>query len=911
MPVFSPKNSKDKRHLMVISHTHWDREWYLAYQSFRIRLVGLFDMLLDLFENDPEYKHFMLDGHTIPLEDYLEVRPDRFEDIERVVQQGKLLIGPWYIIPDEFLPGGEALIRNFLRGHRVAKLFGPVMKVGYIPDPFGQIAHMPAILRGFGIEYATMWRGADDSLKTTEFFWRAPDGSEVLTIHKPFGYGGASTLPRQTKQLVARINALREQLEPLATTPYVLMMNGSDHLPPQPELSQMIRAANLELEGAALEHSSLPEVFESVRRTIGDRPQDWPVHTGEFRSGQRAHLLPGVISARMWIKQQNQACEDLLAHWAEPFSTWADILRKQAGDEWREPLPATTAHMPFPTSEASVSALIDRAWRHLLENQPHDSICGCSTDAVHEEMRQRYLWVRDIGEEIVRQSLRAIGALGPDDPLGTISVFNPTPQHATGYVTVTVPWDESQHVAAVIAPDGSRIAAAKVGETTTFDIPEGAPSGYDRARAEIGFVAASVPGYGYHTYTIERASGAAPALPPATGRGIENDYFAVEANADDGTLTVRDKRGGRVLSGLNRIVDSGDKGDEYNYCPPDTDATVDAPATPPRIRVERCAGVQSLIIEMTYVLPSGLNAARTARSESTADERIISTVSLTDGVPRIDIQTVVFNAAEDHRLRAHFPSAIQTSVSKADEHFGVIERPIALPAWDPKTWFEQPLGTYPQKAFVSVDDGEWGLTIANRGLPEYEVLDTPGGATIALTLLRCVGWLSRSDLSTRRGGAGPQLRTPGAQLHGRNMLEYSIIPHAGDWEAAAAHVLSVQHLRPMRGRWNRHGIGHIAASGQLLSVDSPAFSVSAIKRAEDGDGVIVRLYNTTGAQAGAQIDLKPVRGEVTLTDLNEDPVADVPRVHHRGVLVSARTNEILTLRFRREDASGRPSADAG
>lgn len=353
MPLPTQK-SRDKRRLMVIPHTHWDREWYLPYQSFRVRLVGLMDMLLDIFDSDPEYKHFMLDGHTIPIEDYLEVRPDRFDDIERAVQQGKLLIGPWYIIPDEALPGGEALVRNFLRGHRVAKMFGPVMKVGYIPDPFGQIAHMPAILRGFGIEYATMWRGADDSLKTTEFVWQSPDGSEVLTIHKPKGYGVGATLPTNTKALLARIQSIRDDLEPLATTPFILLMNGSDHLPPQPELPSLIRAANQEIEGAVLEDSSLPEVFDEVRRVIGDCKHDWPHHMGEFRSGQRAHLLPGVLSARMWIKQRNQECEDLLAHWAEPFSTWADILKKQVGPEWKEPLPPTTAHMPFPTSEESI-----------------------------------------------------------------------------------------------------------------------------------------------------------------------------------------------------------------------------------------------------------------------------------------------------------------------------------------------------------------------------------------------------------------------------------------------------------------------------------------------------------------------------------------------------------------------------
>ncbi|HYM15691.1 MAG TPA: glycoside hydrolase family 38 C-terminal domain-containing protein [Dehalococcoidia bacterium] len=896
MPLPTMK-SREKRRLMVISHTHWDREWYLPYQSFRLRLVGLMDMLLEIFESDPEYKHFMLDGHAIPIEDYLEVRPDRFDDIERAVQQGKLLIGPWYIIPDEALPGGEALVRNFLRGHRVAKLFGPVMKVGYIPDPFGQIAHMPAILRGFGIPYATMWRGADDSLKTTEFFWQSPDGSEVLTIHKPKGYGAGATLPSNTKALVARIQAIRDDLEPLATTPFVLVMNGSDHLPPQPELPALIRAANQELEGAALEHSSLPDVFAEIRRVIGDRAHEWPHHLGEFRSGQRAHLLPGVLSARMWIKQRNQQCEDLLAHWAEPFSTWADILKQEVGPEWKQPLPPTTAHMPFPTSEESIAALIDRAWKHLLENQPHDSICGCSVDSVHDEMRQRYDWITQIGEEIVRQSLRTIGALGPGHPLGTIAVFNPTPQPATGYVTATVPWDDARPVVALIAPDGSRVAARQVGATTHVALPEGAPAGFDRSRAEIGFVASAVPGYGYHIYTLETSD---TPLPPEVpdGRAIENEHLFVEADAADGTLTVLDKLTGRKYAGLNRFVDGGDKGDEYNYCPPETDTIVDAPASPPKVRSERAAGASILTIEMTYALPASLAADRMARGSATASERIVTTVTLTDGVPRADVQAVVFNAAEDHRLRVHFPSGVRTAVSKADQHFGVIERPIALPDWDPETWMEQPLGTYPQKAFVSVDDSEFGLTIANRGLPEYEVLDEPGGATIALTLLRCVGWLSRADIATRRGGAGPQLRTPGAQLHGRNVLDYSIIPHAGSWVDAGAHVQAVQFLRPMRARYNRHGLGHIPAEDQLLLVDSPAFPVSAIKRAEDGDGVIVRVYNITAGEAEAHVRLKPLTGSAEIVNLNEEPEAGVPIVHG-GVPVHARPNQIISIRFRR------------
>ena len=889
---------RDKRMLMVISHTHWDREWYLPYQSFRVRLVGLMDELLEIFDTDPDYRCFMLDGHTIPLEDYLEVRPERFDDVERAVKTGRLLVGPWYIIPDEFLPGGEALVRNFLRGHRIANMFGGPMKVGYIPDPFGQIAHMPAILRGFGIENATMWRGADESLKTTEFWWESPDGSEVLTIHKPKGYGVASVLPQQPKALMARIQQIRDELEPYATTPYVLLMNGSDHLPAQPELPVILRTANDQLDDAFLRHSSLPEVFERVREVMGDRTHEWPRHVGEFRSGARAHLLQGVISARMWIKQENQECEDLLAHWAEPFSIWADILRKEMGEEWKIPLPITTAHMPFPTEEASIGGLIDRAWRHLLENQPHDSICGCSVDPVHEEMRQRYRWVKEIGEEIVRQSLRTISALGPDHPLGSIAVFNPTPQPATGYVTTTVSWSPDTPVVAVIGSAGERIEAAQVGATREVVVPAGEIVGFDRMRAEVGFVAKDVPAYGYKIYHLEEASSPQPELPARdAAAGIDNEYFHVEADADDGTLTVTDKRNDRVLRGLNRFVDGGDRGDEYNFCAPEDDRLVDRPASRPRLRAWAAPGVQTLTVELTYDLPSGLSADRGARSQATCGERIVSHVTLAAGVARIDIETTIYNAAEDHRLRAHFPSGVQATVSKADEHFGVIERSVKIPDWDPATQMEQPVGTYPHKAFVSVDDGNLGLAIANRGLPEYEVLETPDGAEIALTLIRCVGWLSRNDLTSRKGGAGPQLRSPGAQLAGKNVVAYSIIPHAGDWASANVHVLAVQFLRHMRARWDRHGIGRLPAAGSLLEVSSPAFPVSAIKRAEDADGVIVRLYNIMPAPAETAVDLLPVHGPVSMVNLNEEEIAQVPRVDGE-VPVQARTNEIVTLRFR-------------
>ena len=145
--------------LHVISHTHWDREWYLTFQQFRLKLVHLIDKLLEILDEDPDFKYFMLDGQTIVLDDYLQIRPDMEEVLRQHIQKGRILIGPWHILPDMFLVSPEARIRNLLQGARTARKFGPKMPIGYIPDPFGHPGQVPQILKRFGIEAAALWRG--------------------------------------------------------------------------------------------------------------------------------------------------------------------------------------------------------------------------------------------------------------------------------------------------------------------------------------------------------------------------------------------------------------------------------------------------------------------------------------------------------------------------------------------------------------------------------------------------------------------------------------------------------------------------------------------------------------------------------------------------------------------------------
>src|SRR5579859_7319005 len=224
--------AEDITHLLVVPHTHWDREWYLTFQQFRVRLVRTVDLVLDTLEADPSFAFFMLDGQTIVLEDYLEVRPEHRERLARLARAGRILVGPWYLQPDEFLVGAESLVRNLQIGRRMGAAFGGVMPVGYVPDTFGHIAQLPQILRGFGLDNAVFWRGVGPEVERGAFRWAAPDGSEVLAIwlFDDFGYSNAAILPLEPEALATRVTQIAERMRPLAVTDVLLLMNGTDHI---------------------------------------------------------------------------------------------------------------------------------------------------------------------------------------------------------------------------------------------------------------------------------------------------------------------------------------------------------------------------------------------------------------------------------------------------------------------------------------------------------------------------------------------------------------------------------------------------------------------------------------------------------------------------------------------------------
>ncbi len=845
--------------LHLVSHTHWDREWYQTFQQFRLRLVHLTDHVLDLLADDPNFKYFMLDGQTIVLDDYLEIRPDKKAELQAHIQNGRILIGPWYILPDEFLVSPEATLRNLLIGDHICKAFGGKMPVGYIPDPFGHIGQMPQILRGFGIENACLWRGLSD--EPCEFLWGAPDGSKVFMAYLRESYGnGAGLNTGQKEMFLDDICRARDSLSQHSNSSHLLIMHGTDHMEPQSDTSTAISSFNQASVNPPthLLHSTTPQYLSAVQADLHKKGIEIPTRIGELRDCQRAPLLPGVLSTRMWIKQRNHTCQTLLEKWAEPFSAWANLIVES--DQQSDPQILFPSHRVAHPEQVLLSA-----WRLLIQCHPHDSICGCSIDQVHEEMRSRFDQVEQIGDEITSQSLATLVEaihtipIPSIKPVGGVTVFNPTSGPRTDLVTTDLQLpedvvdfeiiDEAEHVmphqlissstkpfvnmtmspsdfkAALGMISGGRagnmvitkfaidrqasnvlvnITFSETGEPDLEQIKAGIkllkelvenPSvsqfiirGITAATTKITFLAQEVPGYGYRSFHVRALPAgqeepqalklnfmsraalslasrlpflqklASPANRPSYDKPpyqIENEYFRVEALPPDGSLTILDKRTGQILHGQNCFVDGGDCGDEYNYSPPEKDQVIRG-ASLNHVRIEKSSIKQTLHLDLVMKLPQSLSQDRKSRSEKIVALPIQTSISLIPGIARVEIHTEVDNLAQDHRLRVHFPAPFRVQNVECDGHFEIVHRPPSptpdgnLPYPD-QTWSEQPRTEMPQLAFSDISDGKDSLLIANRGLPEVAVLPTSkDGHEVALTLLRCVGWLSREDLSTRQ-----------------------------------------------------------------------------------------------------------------------------------------------------------------
>jgi mannosylglycerate hydrolase len=829
----------EKRYIAhVISHSHWDREWYLTLEEFRIRLVDMIDNLMDILEADQNFYAFMLDGHTVLLEDYLEVKPQNRQRLEKHIREGRILIGPWYILPDQILISGESHIRNYLFGDKICRKFGQKMNLGYAPDAFGHPSQIPQIYKKLGLKEILFWRGLSDDISKNEFIWEAPDGSKILGINFPFGYGNCPNLPDGKEDFLKRIENVITRYKPTSSTHYMPILNGRDHLEAQKHIPQMIKEVNELQTDICLKHSTLPEFIQDLRGNL--QTEELEHYKGPLYSSDKTFLLAGTLSTRMYLKQLNHQVQGLYEKWVEPFSSISCIEKSST----------------YPRD------IINHGWKYILKNQPHDSITGCSVDEVHQEMVVRYHSARQIADTLLDRAFKEImdanSEAGAQKDDCWISVFNPMPYPRTEIVSCYV--DLFPRLSCYLSYEELKrldfedtMANHPLPSSITLEDAQGntypvhlrkvlvekglryytytQPHEFYYRRSYITFEAMDIPPLGYKVFKVipsfedkKVSQGVHP------GHSIENCYFKVEIV--DGKINIWDKRNDKWYYNCSQLVDDGDRGDEYSFVavPNDHEVHMDAREGVVCIKEDN-EFYKTIALSFNLQLPTGLTKDKKSRARKNVDCPVTIEATIYSGVPRVDFKTTIVNKARNHRLRALFPTDLKAEYYFTEGTFAVDRYKVA------KTFKEnrERVLTASQKSFVSIDDNNTGLTIANKGLPEVEVMETENGTTIALTLLRCVEWLANTF-------SGLSFRTPEAQCLGKHVFEYSFIPHQGNWQNSKSYITAHGFNNPLRMIQLKDELVPTAGEGSYVSIEQRELVLSAFKLAENSDNTFILRF---------------------------------------------------------------------
>lgn len=862
----------------VISHTHWDREWYMPLELFRHRLVDLFDRLLVILENHPEYV-FHMDAQTVVLEDYLAVRPEKKQLLKNLITDRRIMVGPWYLQNDFYLTSGEATVRNLLEGDKLCTEFGGKATVGYAPDQFGNISQLPQILQNFGIDNFVFGRGFSDYERNsdgelerkpspTEFLWQGADGSKVLAIHMRHWYNNAQRFSADMDKSYKYLRSIEKNFDNEFTlTPYLLLMNGVDHLEAQPDLLEVLDDLQQRLDqGQAILQYNFDDYVQDVKTYIEANQLPLMTRTGELRQGHDRELLKGTLSSRHYLKVENVKAQTMLEHRLEPLYAMMERMGMK-GVYSRD-------HFRY-------------MWKNLMRNHPHDSICGCSRDEVHAHMENRYAELFEFGNEWLKRGMQqaadhtASCRKGKGDEY-ILTVANTLAISISGGVRVAMSFLETDGFEnfEILDHNGMAVPFMVMGvEQKPYDVfgPVNLPGTLQvkcyTAYVDVGEVAP----YAFKTFTIRNLPGEVT-LQPVVKRAasvISNDRMTLEVS-DHGVISMTVD--GQRVENCIYLQDRGDVGDSYVFIPGADSPVLSHGCVTDVSVLEHNDFVQKMAVTYTLPLPVTYDFTKGCRSAQRADTKVVLTFTMEKDKPFAQLHYHVENASSWHRLRIVVDTGISSAVSTADIPFDIVTHGEEMHYADTSS------KVLVNTSFACLQQEGRGFAVLTEGAHEYEHLDD---SKLAFTVVRATGGINLSS--------SEQWKTPGNQCLRNVDGRLGLLPFRGDVISADVPGCSLMFRAPLLTNvscCDTHKFSggrpcvqdselteifylpdaypntRLESNRSAVTVEGEGVSVTAFKKAEDGSGEVLRFVNLWEKETVARVTAKGKLFATTMAEKN-------------------------------------------
>ncbi len=849
------KGTKKPFTIYLVPHSHYDVVWIFTKEDYAfINCDLIIRKALEIMEKDPNYRFIV--EQTYLLDTLRREYPDMWPILKERVKEGRIeIVDGQYLMPDLRMPTGEVLVRLIQTGKKFVKdNFGKDVDVAWSADAFGQNAQMPQICLDSDYKWIAFRRGMS-LYGPTDFIWEGLDGSQIQANWWPLGYRAGLDLSeiRKNYQII-------KKLDP---TDAILMPAGSGVTIPQDDTGKFVDEWNKNNKDVKIKLSTPQEYFEYDEKYL----KKFEIIKDEFNCGKYSEVFPGTLSSRMWVKLILRKLERLLID-AEKFATLAWLFG---------------AHYPHDTFETE--------WRNVFLVAFHDVISGCAVDEVYDEVKINYERSKKILDRIIYSSLKCITQhIRSQTETGrNLAVFNSLSWDVTNCVEIELKFEfgEANSFKIFEATSANNKALANSVKKTKratkhkteipYQILEMAKYS-DRSieHIKIAFIANDVPALGYKLFVVEPSKDRKKMDRfehefKVDNHTVENKFYRIEFDQINGIINqIYDKVNKKeVMGDSNEIYLESDCGDLYYHQYKEQFQVYQNDSGTKGIKygvikvskfkvTERGPVRLKVIIRAEYYplrWPYRLLGKMKPLLYKYKKIEFKKEIIIYNDIPRIEFRTLINNRHPNLRIRLKFDTRVRNKKYASETQFGVIERKTNEYYTKPNPkWKETPNGVYPTLNWIDYSDKKGGICLINDGIPSHEVRDN----SIYMTLLRSVNLLSST-------GAGATIPTMDAQEFRSYEFRYALYPHQGTWQDSQCYKQAYEFnhgLLPMEFETKASG-KKLSAAKSFLRISPNNLVLSALKKAEDDDSIIIRFFDTAGKRSKGEIkfyrDLKSAK----------------------------------------------------